>query len=114
MTDLALVVNSQDSDIHRMSWKSIEAFDQAQSGLGHLVETVKNRQERKSRLYSWIASAAVVMAVCYIIAGFIPSSTTSINSRQQEDLHPLLAFPISSDADQLFNGSPHFRTPLQP
>jgi hypothetical protein len=81
-----------------MSWKSIEAFDQAQSGLEHLVETVKNRQERKSRLYSLIASAAVVMAVCYIIAGFFPSS--------QDDP---LAFP-SVD----FNGSPQFITPFQP
>jgi hypothetical protein len=60
--------------MQRMGWKSIEAFDQVQSGLEHLVETVKNRQERKSRLYSLIASAAFVMDVCYIIAGFFPPS----------------------------------------
>jgi hypothetical protein len=73
ITDLALVVDSQGDDIKRLSWNSIEAFHHTESGLEHLVATVKHRQDRKSSLYSMCASAAVVMGVCYVVASFFSS-----------------------------------------
>jgi heme/copper-type cytochrome/quinol oxidase subunit 3 len=72
-TDLALAVGSQDDDIKRLSLNSIEAFHHTESGLEHLVATVKHQQERKSNLYSLCASAAVVMGVCYVVASLFTS-----------------------------------------
>jgi hypothetical protein len=68
-----VVVGSQDDEIKRLSWNSIEAFHHTESGLEHLVATVKHRQDRKSNLYSLCVSAAVVMGVCYVVASFFPS-----------------------------------------
>jgi hypothetical protein len=78
-----------------MSWKSIEAFDHAQSGLEHLVATVKSRKDRKSNLYSLIASAAVVMAVCYVVAGFFSSTQEDAMLPSDEDVRgdPKLLMP---------------------
>ena len=66
-----MVVDSQQSTIQELSWKSIEAFGHAQSGLEHLVETVKLRRDRKSKMYSWVASAAVLATVCYVLAAMV-------------------------------------------
>jgi hypothetical protein len=64
-------VDSHQSDINDLSWNAITAFDHAESGLEHLVETLALKQERRSKLYSFLASTAVVLAVCYVVVGFI-------------------------------------------
>ena len=57
---------------HRLSWKSIEAFDLAvtHSGIENQLAALRTNETRKSKLYSVVASAAVVMAIGYIIASF--------------------------------------------
>ena len=72
-TDFATVVDGQGIDIQRLSWKSIEAFGHAQSGLEHLVKTVKTKKERKAKFVSVMVSGLVVLAFCYIIAGMFAS-----------------------------------------
>jgi hypothetical protein len=63
-------VDSEQSDIDRLSWNAIQAFDHAESGLDHVIMAVGYQQERKSKLYSFMTSAAIVLAVCYVVAGF--------------------------------------------
>jgi hypothetical protein len=84
-------VDSQTSNIQRLSWQSIEAFGHAQSGMEHIVKTMKNREDRKSKVYSIMISTAVIMAFCYIVAGLIVSdqdgggSATSTDYTGRED-----------------------------
>lgn len=49
--DLANVVDSQGTDIKRMSWLAIEAFDEAENGLNHVV----NSSHYMNSMETWIS-----------------------------------------------------------
>ena len=70
-------MDSQASEVNRLSWKSIEAFEHAQSGMEHLVKTVKHRRDRKASAYSFLASLLIFLGVCYVIAGFLSDEGSS-------------------------------------
>jgi hypothetical protein len=70
IVDLAGLVDSHQSDVDRLSWNAIQAFDHAESGLEHVIQAAGYQQDRKSKLYSLMASTAIVLAVCYVMAGF--------------------------------------------
>lgn len=73
LIDFATVVDSQGDAIQQLSWQSIEAFGHAQSGLEHLVKTVKTTKKRKENVFSLLVSGMVVLAFCYVAAGIIAS-----------------------------------------
>jgi hypothetical protein len=81
--DLALVVESQDESIQRLSWNSIEAFDKAESGMEHLVQAVGHqhgRTQTQNRVASLVVFAAVVMAVGFIASSFLTAEVVEPTS----------------------------------
>lgn len=111
-----MLVDSQQSDVDRLSWNAIEAFDHAESGLEHLVKTVQYRQERKSNLYSLIVSIAIVFAVFYIVAGIVSAASPRPQQvvEQQGDEMSLLLLQqdtLAESEDEIVF-SPKFLTPI--
>ena len=70
----------QDVSAHRLSWLSIESFDQSHSEMESLVVTLKSKQERKGRLYSAFAYVCVIFVFGYIVASFFTSPSNGSGS----------------------------------
>ncbi|KAI2501014.1 hypothetical protein MHU86_13488 [Fragilaria crotonensis] len=64
--DLAEIVNGQDSDIKRMSWFAIEAFEKTESGLERIIRAAKfsdqyqQAQRRKTGLFLLVGAMVVL------------------------------------------------------
>ena len=99
-TDLSLIVDSQQTEVDRLSWESIEAFDHAQSGMEELVNAVKLQQDRKSNAYSVLSTLVVLMGVCYVISSFFSVEDNDDGA--------------GSDGGIPSHGSPKFLTPTAP
>ena len=63
-----------------MSWQSIETFDQSHSGMESIVSTMHFREERKKRIYKFLGSATVLLALCYLVASLFASEDLDENT----------------------------------
>jgi hypothetical protein len=65
--------SAADKMVQRLSWKSMEAFDNEESSLHRLVEEVHQQHRRKPTLagaFSFLASVAIVVGVGYVVVCF--------------------------------------------
>ena len=70
------------SSLRRMSWQSIETFDQSTSGLEAHIMSMRNREERKTKAVKLLASATMLLALCYVVASLFASDGMEENSRE--------------------------------
>jgi hypothetical protein len=94
--DLSNIVDSQGSEVERLSFLSIESFAHANSGMEHLVRALKYQQDRKSQAYSFMASLVIVLVVCYVIGSFFSEDdpTTINEDTDQHHGSPMFLIPI--------------------
>ena len=70
LSDIATIVESQASELERMSWMAIDTFENTQSGLEHIVQaadySVSSAKQRRERLIMSVFGIVVFVGFVFL------------------------------------------------
>ncbi|KAL3904227.1 MAG: hypothetical protein SGILL_010151 [Bacillariaceae sp.] len=93
------------SSLRRMSWQSIETFDQSTSIMESHVMGIHYREERKKKAIKFMGSAMMLLALCYVIASLFgaedidEASGESIPMEEVRAVLPKFLDPFHGDGE---------------
>jgi hypothetical protein len=88
------MIKSATDRISRLSWMSIDSFDQNRSTMEELVHDIGRQHTQKTRILSAIISLGILLFFCYVVNIFFITDRATTTSHN--DIYPGGNNPMSS------------------